>query len=235
MTRWAAIVVAAGRGARFGGPKQLAPLGGFPLVAWSVRTFADMSEIERIVVVTEREWLEQMRDAILAATDSAIPIEFVEGGRTRQESVRAGLAAVTGCDAVLVHDGARPLVRAADVRVAMSHVRPGCGAILASPAVDTVKVVDPATRVVRETPDRQNLWMAQTPQMATYDDFTRAHEDARTSGVEATDDAMLLERIGIAVVAVPATGENFKITTPEDLLRASVLPGVARATARRPG
>jgi 2-C-methyl-D-erythritol 4-phosphate cytidylyltransferase len=192
-----------------------------------------MSEIERIVVVTEREWLVEMREAVNAVSRGAIDV--VEGGRTRQESVRAGLAAAGRCDAVLVHDGARPLVRAEDVRSAMAQVRSGRGAILASPAVDTVKIVDPATRLVRETPDRQNLWMAQTPQLATREDFVRAHKSAVADGFEGTDDAMLLERIGVEVVALASSGENFKITTPEDLLRAGALPEVARASVRRLG
>ena len=233
MTRWTAIVVAAGRGVRFGRPKQLVQLGGVPLVAWSVSTFARMTEIERIVVVTEREWLAEMREAVNAV--SARAVEVVEGGRTRQESVRAGLAAAGPCDAVLVHDGARPLVRADDVRAAMAHVRSGRGAILASPAVDTVKIVDPTTHVVRETPDRANMWMAQTPQLAMLEDFAGAHERALADAFEGTDDAMLLERIGVEVVAVASSGENFKITTPEDLLRASALREVAEAPLRRLG
>ena len=231
--RWTAIVVAAGRGVRFGRPKQLVQLGGVPLVAWSVSTFARMPEIEGIVVVTEGEWLAQMREAVNAV--SARAIDVVEGGATRQASVRAGLAAAGPCDAVLVHDGARPLVRAQDVRAAMAQVRSGRGAILASPAVDTVKIVDPATHVVRETPDRANMWMAQTPQLAMRDDLDGAHERALADGFEGTDDAMLLERIGVEVIAVASSGENFKITTPGDLLRASVLPEVAHAPVRRLG
>jgi 2-C-methyl-D-erythritol 4-phosphate cytidylyltransferase len=234
MMRWCAIVVAAGRGVRFGRPKQLVPLGDLPLAVWAVRTFVQMSEIERVVVVTEAQWLTEMGDALSSARlGRRVPV--VAGGSTRQESVRAGLAAAGTCDAVLVHDGARPLVRASDVRAVMAEVRAGRGALLARPSVDTVKLVDPATRLVRETLDREYVWLAQTPQAATCNDFARAHAKALEDGVAATDDAALLERIGVEIVAVPSSNDNFKITTPDDLARASALREVADASGRRPG
>lgn len=221
--RWGAIVVAAGRGERFGRPKQFLPVAGRPLVAWSLHTFAAMAEIAEIVVATEAAWLDAMR-AVLDALGTAIPATVVVGGATRQASAANALRALSAsCDHVLVHDGARPLVRADDVRSAMRAVRAGCGAVLAARAVDTIKLVEPSTMRVVETLDRQRLWAAQTPQLATVDDLRRAHAAARSSGFEATDDVALLERVGIDVVVVPATSENFKVTHPEDLMRAETL------------
>lgn len=220
---WAAVIVAAGRGERFGRPKQLLEIAGTPMVGWSVRTFAGMPEVAAIVVATETQWIEPMR----ALFDRLVPgsaVRVVPGGATRQQSVANGLCEVpAGCGAVLVHDGARPLVRQSDVRTAMRAVAPGRGALLAQRVVDTVKRVDEKTSVVVETLDRRRLWAAQTPQLATLADMRRAHEHARREAVEATDDAMLLERIGIAVTIVASSGENFKVTLPADIARAEML------------
>lgn len=221
--KWGAVIVAAGRGTRFGGPKQLIALRGFPLVGWSLRTFAAMPEIEQYAIVTEEAWLERMSalaTEVLGSRDARV----VGGGATRQESVWNGVRALDdSIEAVFVHDGARPLVRADDVRAGMNEVRAGRGALLAVPVVDTIKVVDASTRAVRATPNRGELWAAQTPQFAMRSDLLRAHERAVQSGMEATDDAALLEWIGVEVVVVPSTGENFKITLPHDLARAEAM------------
>jgi 2-C-methyl-D-erythritol 4-phosphate cytidylyltransferase len=220
---WGAVVVAAGRGTRFGKPKQLLPLAGLPLAGWSIRTFAGISEIEDLVVVTEGEWIEAMQ-GVITQLAPRVAWQVVGGGASRQQSVFAGLRALPErCEAVLVHDGARPLVRAQDVRMGMREVRPGRGAVLAAPVVDTIKVVDPDSMVVTRTLDRGTLWGAQTPQFAMVKDLRRAHDDANEAGVETTDDTALLERIGIEVIAVPSSTENFKVTLPEDLIRAEAL------------
>jgi 2-C-methyl-D-erythritol 4-phosphate cytidylyltransferase len=101
----------------------------------------------------------------------------------------------------------------------MQPVCGGNGSLLAIPVVDTIKVVTGA-RVVSQTLDRNALWAAQTPQFATLADMLRAHEAGMRDGVDATDDAMLLERIGVTVHVVPGSPENFKVTLPEDLARA---------------
>jgi len=216
---WAAVVVAAGRGTRFGRPKQFLELAGTPMVGWSIRTFAGMPEVDEIVIVTEAEWLERMRELVSTLVSRSIVV--VAGGRSRQASVFAGLRAISQrCGAAFVHDGARPLVREPDVRAGMAEVRAGRGALLAAPVVDTIKVVEARSRLVRSTLDRSSLWAAQTPQFALREDLLRAHARGVADGVEATDDAALLERIGVEVAVVPATAENFKVTLPEDVARA---------------
>jgi 2-C-methyl-D-erythritol 4-phosphate cytidylyltransferase len=226
---WGAVIVAAGRGTRFGRPKQLIEIAGRPMLAWSLRTFTAMPEIDAIVVVTESEWLDEVEEMTsTTAPDRAVAV--VTGGATRQQSVLRGLRALPdSCDAVLVHDGARPLVQAADVRAGMHQVQPGRAAVLAAPVVDTIKVVDPDTMLVERTLERQQLWAAQTPQFAMREELVRAHDAATAVSLEATDDVALLEAIGIDVIIVPASVENFKVTHPGDVARAEALLGASRS------
>jgi 2-C-methyl-D-erythritol 4-phosphate cytidylyltransferase len=211
--RWGAVVVAAGRGTRFGQPKQLVEIAGAPMLSWSIRTIESMPEISDIIVVTEAEWLEQV--AAVATTCAVVP-----GGATRQASVYEGVRSLPArCQAVLVHDGARPLVTVEDIRRGMEPVRAGHATLLGIPVVDTVKVVD-ASKIVTQTLDRNVLWAAQTPQFAMLDDMRRAHEAGVRERIGATDDAMLLECIGVHVHMVHGSPENFKVTLPEDLSRA---------------
>jgi 2-C-methyl-D-erythritol 4-phosphate cytidylyltransferase len=184
------------------------------MLQWSLRTFEAMSEIAEIIVVTERDWIDEVRAV-------APGWRVVRGASTRQGSVYEGLKIVTPrCRNVLVHDGARPLITAQLARSAMQHVREGHAALLAVPVVDTIKIVDPKMSCVAQSLDRSVLWAAQTPQVATAEDLRRAHEAGIRDGIDATDDAMLLERIGVAVHVVPGSPENFKVTLPDDLLRA---------------
>ena len=181
-----------------------------------------MPEITEIVVVAEAATQQSVR-ALLAGIASDKQTLVVLGGETRQESVSAGLAALsTAVVSVLVHDGARPLIRPEDVRRGMRIVAPGRAAILAAPVVDTVKVVDDRGHITR-TLDRAALWSAQTPQFAMLADMRRAHLEAGRAALVATDDASLLERCGIDVVVVPGYADNFKITTPGDLARAEAI------------
>jgi 2-C-methyl-D-erythritol 4-phosphate cytidylyltransferase len=232
--RWGAVIVAAGRGARLGRPKQLLDLAGLPMVGWSIQTFASIDEIADLVIATEPDLVEAMR-ALVGRLAPRYSPRVVGGGPTRQASVREGLLALpASCDAVLVHDGARPLVCAADVRAGMREVGEGRAALLAAPLVDTIKVVTPGSMLVTRTLDRSSLWAAQTPQFALASDLRRAHERASDAGIDATDDATLLERIGIAVVAVPASAENFKVTLPQDVARAAAILRERGLTTRVP-
>lgn len=232
--KWAAVIVAAGRGTRFGAPKQFLDLAGLPMVGWSMRTFAAMAEVCELVVATEAESIEPMR-ALLAQVAPHHSTLVVRGGETRQQSVYEGLKAVSdACEGALVHDGARPLVREADVRAGMREVRAGRATLLAIPVVDTIKTADPQSLRVGATLDRRTLWAAQTPQFALIADLRRAHERARRDGADATDDAALLERIGVEVVVVASTSENFKVTHPDDVERARAILH-QRATSSRAG
>ena len=220
---WGAVIVAAGHGTRFGRPKQLVELAGKPMIAWSIEAFATMPEIAELIVVTEPEFVERV-EAVVHPRVRHATVQVVRGGPDRQASVERGLAALSDdVAAVLVHDGARPLVRTSDVRAGMRVVRPGTASLLATPVVDTVKYADDDGKVTR-TLDRASLWAAQTPQFATARDLRRAHAEAQRRGQPpATDDAALLERAGFDVVIVESSPENFKVTLPGDLVRAETL------------
>lgn len=221
--KWAAAIVAAGHGTRFGRPKQFVELAGLPMVGWSIRTFAAMPEIVEIVVATEPESIEPMRE-LLARFAPQSSVRAVRGGAIRQQSVYEAVRAVSEtCDAVLVHDGARPLVTSEDVRAGMREVRAQRASLLAVPVVDTIKRVEPQSRRVDATLERAGLWAAQTPQFAMRGDLLMAHARAANEAIETTDDAALLERAGVEVVVVHSMGENFKVTMPGDVERAAAI------------
>lgn len=220
---WGAVIVAAGRGTRFGRPKQLIELAGKPMLAWSVDAFAAMPEISDIVIVTEPELVERVESLAFARVGSAA-LHVVRGGDDRQASAAAGIDRTPAqCAGIFVHDGARPLISVADVRAGMRVVRPGVASLLAVPVVDTVKIVDDGRKVTR-TLERSSLWAAQTPQFATARDMRRAHAEAVRHGwPRATDDAALLERAGLDVIVVPGSPENVKVTLPGDVVRAEAI------------
>jgi len=196
------IVVAAGAGHRFGGPKQFEPLCGRRVLDWSLAAAAAVCD--GVVAVLPPDRLEA----------GAQP-----GGATRSGSVRAGLAAVPdSAEVVVVHDAARPLASPELFRRVVAAVRAGAdAAIPVMPVADTVKRVA-GNRVV-ETVDRSCLVAVQTPQAFRADLLRRAH----ATESEATDDAALIEALGATVVTVDGDFENFKITSPGDLIVAAVL------------
>ncbi|HEX4013268.1 MAG TPA: 2-C-methyl-D-erythritol 4-phosphate cytidylyltransferase [Candidatus Cybelea sp.] len=221
--KWGAAIVAAGSGKRLGRPKQFIEIAGLPMVGWSIQTFAAMPEIARLVIATEPESIDAML-ALVRRLAPSLAHAVIAGGKTRQESARECVVALADdCDAIFVHDGARPLIATADVRAGMREVRRGRGALLAEPVVDTIKRADAGTLLVYETLERGELWAAQTPQFAWAGDLLAAHERAREERRAVTDDAALLEYAGIEVVVVPASGQNFKVTLAQDVARADAI------------
>lgn len=214
------IVAAAGRGERLGarGPKAFVPVAGRPMFWHSVETFAALPFVGEIVLVVPPGWAARVQRRYGPRLRRCKAARIVEGGRRRQDSVRAGLEA-SSLPLVLVHDAARPLVTARAVRaVALAAARHGA-AVLAAPAVDTIKIADRRGRVV-VTPERSRLWHAQTPQGFRREVLQAAYRAAGRA--DATDDAQLVERLGGPVVVVPSKDPNFKVTTLEDLRRVEV-------------
>jgi 2-C-methyl-D-erythritol 4-phosphate cytidylyltransferase len=211
----AAVIVAAGSGERLGAsvPKALVPLHGRPLLSWALDAFAAHPDIDSVVVVAPANAV----DAVRATVGELASV--VAGGPSRQRSVHLGLAAVRpDVELVLVHDAARPLVEAAVISAVVATLRAGAVAVIpVLPVTDTVKRVDASGRVVA-TVERSELRAVQTPQgfsRATLLAAHRAAEECSMTGV--TDDAGLLEALGLAVQTVPGAESSFKITTPYDL------------------
>ncbi len=219
--RLAAIVVAAGRGLRAGGglPKQYRPLAGRPLLAWTLEALA-RGEIGRIVTVIHPDDRALYDNVVAALSDDARAglVEPPTGGATRQESVRAGLAALAADppDIVLVHDGARPFPSPALIERVVAAAWAKGAAIPTLTLADTIKQIDDAGSVVM-THDRSRLRRAQTPQAFRFDVLNSAHISAyKTGTTEFTDDAALVEAIGMRVYTVDGEGENVKITESGD-------------------
>lgn len=201
MSVWA-IVVAAGSGSRFGGPKQFEELEGRRVVDWAL--VASRSVADGVVLVVPADHIDDEAPAADAV---------VTGGATRSDSVRAGLAAVPAdADVVVVHDAARPFAAPALFEAVVAAVRAGAdGAVPAVAVADTIKRV--AGVEVVATLDRAELVTVQTPQAFTAASLRRAHAD----GAEATDDAALVEASGGRVVVVAGDPANAKITLRADL------------------
>ncbi len=210
-----AIVVAGGPGARLaaGVPKGFVEIAGEILVSRSVRALLASPAITRSVVVVPHGFVGRARTALETFFDARERL-VIEGGAERQDSVRNGLAAAGDAELVLIHDAARPFVSRATVDAAIDAAQRHGAAIVAVPATDTVKQVH-AEGWIEATPPRERLWLAQTPQVFRADLLRRAH--AAASGSTATDDAQLVEALGVRVHVVRGKPENRKITTPEDL------------------
>lgn len=209
-----AVVVAGGAGRRFGSPKQFTALHGRPVVAWSVA--AARTVAERVILVLPA-------DGAPADLDHGADV-VVPGGDTRSASVRAGLAAVpAAAEVIVIHDAARPLAGPALFERVVAAVAAGgaAGAVPGLPVADTVKQV--AGEVVVATVPRHDLVTVQTPQAFRSDALRRAH----AAGADATDDAGLVEALGLVVVVVPGDPTNLKVTTPGDIALAAVLAPVA--------
>jgi 2-C-methyl-D-erythritol 4-phosphate cytidylyltransferase len=214
------ILVAGGTGRRLGGAvaKQFQPLGGRPMLVVTASRFVGIPGLARMIVVAAAETTDHCA-ALLAPL--GLPIRFARAGAERQHSVASGIAALDDdCAFVLVHDAARPLVRPASIAACLAAARTTGAAILATPVPDTVKRVKDG-RIVATVP-RSDLWLAQTPQAFAVDVLRRAHA-AATSGQTATDDAALVERLGLPVAIVAGEASNRKITTPEDLIWAEAM------------
>ena len=217
----AAVIVAAGRGARMGMErnKVLYPVCGEPVIVRTARAFTGSGLFDGgVVIVTGARDMEDMR-AMLDRGGVHVRA-IVEGGRDRQESVRRGIAACDpGADIIAIHDGARPLVTREVITATIDSARRYGSGVAAVPLKDTVKRVDESGLVV-ETPQRDLLRAVQTPQTFDAALIRAAHARYADSDVRATDDAMLIEWTGHAVHLTPGDPENIKLTTPEDMLLA---------------
>ncbi len=222
-----AVVVAAGVGERSGlvGGKQLALIGGIPMVARAVLAVGACDTVDEVLVVCHPARMDEFRGALDEFAPGVVTM-LVPGGEHRQESVQRGLDSVSvEAEVIVVHDSARPLVSPDTVTAAIEALLadPSVdGVVCGHPVVDTLKRVG-GDRLVIETVDRGELWVAQTPQVFRAQSLRLAHEAARDEGFVGTDDAALLDRTGGRVHMLEAPRENLKITTGDDFILAEAL------------
>jgi 2-C-methyl-D-erythritol 4-phosphate cytidylyltransferase len=214
-----AIIVAAGEGKRMRSPvqKPFIQLRGLPILAHTLFQFERTECINEVVLVVSKETLEQCEEEIIKGQGFQKVRGLVPGGKTRQESVYLGwLHADPNSDMILVHDGVRPFVSQELIQRCIEKAQIHGGALAALPIRETVKQVG-EDGCVEATVNREILWRAQTPQVFRRPIFERAHRKALADGYEGTDEASLVERLGVSIQIVEGGLENIKITTPEDL------------------
>jgi 2-C-methyl-D-erythritol 4-phosphate cytidylyltransferase len=221
-----AIVLAAGEGRRIGGStsKVFLPLAGRPLLLRTLDRVFSARSIEKVVLVVAAN--EVSRCETLLRADTALrghPCILQIGGATRQQSTKRGLEKIgSDTDIVMIHDGARPLVSSSLIDRCVEAAANQGAVVVGLPARDTIKIVSEDRRI-QSTPERSFLWEIQTPQVFKREMIVEAHERAERDGVEVTDDAMLVERLGKPVFIIDGERTNFKITVPEDVWLAESL------------
>lgn len=212
------LIPAAGMGKRMGSDrnKLLLTLLDRPLLAWTLLAAESATSIDWIGIIGQPEDITDIKE-ILSNISLSKPVQFIEGGSTRQESVYNGLQGLpVAAERVLIHDGARCLATP-DLFDRCATILATCLGLIAAVSVkDTIKVVD-ELGIVQDTPDRAHLWAAQTPQGFDVKLLKDCHERGRSLGWEVTDDAALFEKCGLPVKIVSGEETNLKITTPVDL------------------
>lgn len=215
-----AVIVAAGTASRMGGiDKVMAPLGGEPMIARTVRTFQNCDAISEIVIVTREDLILPMT----ALTREMSKVKaVVVGGKSRQESVSLGLNALSNnVKLAAIQDGARPLITWEVIDRTVRAANTYGAAAPAIPVKDTIKVVE--GRIVKSTPDRSTLFAVQTPQVFDFDLLRAALKKAEAEGAAVTDDCSAVELMGMSVKIVEGDERNIKVTTPMDLKIAELL------------
>jgi 2-C-methyl-D-erythritol 4-phosphate cytidylyltransferase len=223
----AAIIPAAGVGRRMqhNTPKQYLTLGGKPILANTLAIFENMPEIAEITVVAQPAALDFCQNQVINPFGFKKVLRLVPGGKERQDSVYNALKVLhrqNDWDLILVHDGVRPFVTPEEVRRVIRTAEEHGAAILALPAQDTVKKVNREGRI-QKTLNRQDIWLAQTPQAFHAAIVWRAFLEAYGREYYGTDEASLVEALGVPVMVEPGSPFNIKVTTPEDLIMAEAI------------
>lgn len=218
-----AIIVAAGNSSRMKeiGNKQLLPIFGVPVLIRTLRAFEAAKSIDKIIVVTHRDILEEVSSLVKKYAITKL-FSVTEGGATRQASVLNGLIAAAGAEFVAIHDGARPFIKPEKIDEAVEFAKENGSAVLAIPLSDTAKEID-ENQVIKRTPDRNALRLVQTPQIFPLSVLKEAYAKAEKDGFCGTDDSSLVERLEKDVKTIFGDFDNIKITTPEDVLRAEAI------------
>ncbi|MEK7818519.1 MAG: 2-C-methyl-D-erythritol 4-phosphate cytidylyltransferase [Bacteroidota bacterium] len=218
------IIPAAGSGTRLGGmiTKQFIELKGKPIIVYSIEKFEKSPEVSEIIIVTQRIYFNEIRN-LCNRYHLAKVKEIIEGGKTRQDSVRNGLEKVNKKSKfILVHDAVRPFISTNLISDAISTAKKTKASVVAVAAKDTIKLSN-EKNIIEKTFPREKLWIIQTPQVFEAKLLNRAYQNAFKKNILATDDASLVEAIGVNPQIVVGEYENIKITTREDLEMAELI------------
>ncbi len=221
MGKITAVIVAAGSGKRMKTAcnKQYIVLGQKEILAHTLEKFNQCPWVDDIILVVVPDDREKVKREICEKYGYHKVTHIVAGGKERQDSVYNGLlCADPETDFVIIHDGARPFVTQDIILNCLKTAKKYGAGIAAVPVKDTIKVCDSVTRKVENTPDRNTLWNIQTPQIFNYKLLLDAYDYAHQNGIQATDDSMLMEKLGHEVYLADGSYTNIKITTQEDLL-----------------
>lgn len=212
-----AVIVAAGTSKRMndGADKLYVHLSGRPLLAWTISRFESTEIIDEIIVVAREDEVAKVKEMTKSEGFAKVS-SVVKGGEYRQQSTRNGLNAISNdSKVVLIHDGARPLIRTSDIKRIVESAEEYGAALLAVPSKDTVKEV--RNGMVTQTLPRETVWLAQTPQGFRKELLQEAFSSAEEEGYIGTDEASLVERIGKDVAIVEGHSSNIKVTVTSDI------------------
>ena len=216
-----AIIPAAGSGERFGEEKQFKLLSGRPLFFHTLKLFLQSDYIDEIIVAVPSANVDSTHRDVLSMS-AGKPVKVVAGGTRRQDSVKNGID-VSDLDSTLVciHDAARPFVTEDLIQRSISACEFADGAVVGIPTKDTVKFSE--NGLVKETLDREKIWLAQTPQCFHKNKLLQALYYAETENLTGTDESALMEAMGFSIKLVEGDSNNFKITTKDDWIRAEIV------------
>jgi 2-C-methyl-D-erythritol 4-phosphate cytidylyltransferase len=228
LSKTVAIIPAAGAGMRMrhDRPKQYLELGGKPLLSVTLERFKLCPSVHAVILVVPPEDLDYCQETVVEPLNIGKKTKIVAGGRRRQDSVLKGIEAVEGdFQIVLIHDGVRPLVTSALIETVISAARKDRAVVTGLPSKETAKEVE-ENFIVKRTYNRRFVWLVQTPQAFRYEDILHAHRKAlKEDWDEVSDDASLIEKLGIPVKVIKGREDNIKVTTPHDLELAQYLLG----------
>ena len=221
MNKVSAIILAAGSGSRFGEIKQFKELNGKPIWVYSINTFILSECVDELILVIPNYSLETLKKSqIFISLNKKDNIKLVSGGESRKDSVINGLKSVKEeNDIVCIHDAARPFIKTSYIKYSIDACSEFDGAIIAIPAVDTVKKAD--NQLIKNTIDRESLWMAQTPQTFKKDKLLYAIKNF--SHLNITDESILMEEANFKIKLIQGDQSNFKITNAIDWELAKVI------------
>lgn len=212
------IIPCSGIGKRMGNniPKQFLELAGKPIICHTIERFEKCEKIHEIVIIISKEYEEYFKKEILEKNNFKKVLNVVLGGEERFNSVYNGLRSIKNTESiVLIHDGVRPFIKIEQIEKIIEETKLHKACVLGVKVKDTIKICN--NNIIEQTPKRDNVWLAQTPQAFEYNLIKKAYEKAIKENFFGTDDASLVENMGEKVKMILGDYENIKITTPEDL------------------